>query len=344
LAAAKAVVVAHEQAAEAARRAALADAARAALVGEQEVVAAAGLRRLEDETGAAAAELARLQVEAAGARADLAENEVELTALLPVMQRLSAAPAATILAVPESPTDSVRGILVLQTVAGVIEQRSAAVRAEAARVAGLLVRIAAEQKVLAAAVAAQQAAEQALDAQIAAARAAQEADTDNALAEQAAAVRANVKVRDLREMIANLQGGGDFGAVPTGPGAPVSGMLIENFGEPTIAGPAEGVTYQAAPGARVVAPCGGPVLFADHFRNYGLLVIVGCGAGQDFALSGMSRLDVSSGQMVARGQPLGQMQDFNAKTPTAQPHLYVELLQNGAPVDPTAWLSTGGSG
>jgi septal ring factor EnvC (AmiA/AmiB activator) len=121
-------------------------------------------------------------------------------------------------------------------------------------------------------------------------------------------------------------------------------MLVENFGDPTIAGPAQGVTYQAAPGARVVAPCGGPVLFADHFRSYGLLVIVGCGGDVDFALSGMSRLDVSSGQLVARGQPVGEMQDFDAKNPTTQPHLYVELLQNGAPADPTSWLSSGGSG
>jgi septal ring factor EnvC (AmiA/AmiB activator) len=302
------------------------------LVGEQEVVAAAGLRRLEDETGAAAAALGRLEVAAAEARADLGRNEVALTALLPVMQRLSAAPAATILAVPESPSDSVRGILVLQTVAGVIEQRSEAVRAQAARVADLMGRVA----------------EAALSAQILAARAAEAADTDTAMSEAAAAVAANVKVRDLREVIAKLQSRGSGSAVaeavPTGPGAPVSGMLIENFGDPTIAGPAQGVTYQAAPGARVTAPCGGPVLFADHFRSYGLLVVVACGGGNDFALSGMSRLDVSSGQMVARGQPVGEMQDFDAKTPTAQPHLYVEFLQNGAPADPGSWLSAGGSG
>jgi septal ring factor EnvC (AmiA/AmiB activator) len=350
LAAAKAAVVAHEQAAGFARQRARADAEQAALVGEQEVAAAAGLRRLEDETGGAAEELGRLEVEAGAARADLARNEVALTALLPVMQRLSAAPAATMLAVPESPNDSVRGILVLQSVAGVIEERSEAVRAEAARVAGLVGQMTAEQKVLVAAVAAQRGAEAALTAQIEAARAAEAADTDTAMAEAAAAVRANVKVQDLRGMIANLQSGDGSasqageGAVPTGPGAPVSGMLVENFGDPTIAGPAQGVTYQAAPGARVVAPCGGPVLFADHFRSYGLLVIVGCGGDVDFALSGMSRLDVSSGQLVARGQPVGEMQDFDAKNPTTQPHLYVELLQNGAPADPTSWLSSGGSG
>jgi len=348
LAAAKAAVVAHDEAAAAARQRAQADAARAALVGEQEVVAAAGLRRLEDETGAAAAALGRLEVAAAEARADLGRNEVALTALLPVMQRLSAAPAATILAVPESPSDSVRGILVLQTVAGVIEQRSEAVRAQAARVADLMGQVAAQRRVLLAAVAAQRVAEAALSAQILAARAAEAADTDTAMSEAAAAVAANVKVRDLREVIAKLQSRGSGSAVaeavPTGPGAPVSGMLIENFGDPTIAGPAQGVTYQAAPGARVTAPCGGPVLFADHFRSYGLLVVVACGGGNDFALSGMSRLDVSSGQMVARGQPVGEMQDFDAKTPTAQPHLYVEFLQNGAPADPGSWLSAGGSG
>jgi septal ring factor EnvC (AmiA/AmiB activator) len=136
--------------------------------------------------------------------------------------------------------------------------------------------------------------------------------------------------------------------LPEGPGeagiSPVAGYVVQNFGDPTVAGPATGLIYRAAPGARVVAPCAGPVLFADKFQSYGLLVIIGCSADYDFVLSGMSRLNVAAGQRLARGQPVGVMLGYDAKNPGRQPALYVELRQNGTPVDPANWLTGGGSG
>jgi septal ring factor EnvC (AmiA/AmiB activator) len=363
---AQAAAVAHGDAAQDARQRARADSARAALLAEQQVAAAARLRVLENQTGQAAGSLARLQAESAAQVTALQANEVALTALLPIMQRLSAAPAATILATPESSVDSVRGILVLQALAGEIATRSASVRAQAASVASLLAQISAQQHVLLAAVAAEKAAEDRLTAQINAARTAEMADLDTAVAQAAAALRADQSVRDLRDAIGNLQAAAPSVATPVvarAPAppaqalggtpapltqafgsAPVSGMVVENFGDPTIAGPAQGITYKAAPGARVVAPCAGPVLFADHFKSYGLLVILGCNAGTDFVLSGMNRLDVAAGQKIARGQPIGEMTGFDAKNPASEPHLYVELLLNGAPVSPVLLLAAGGAG
>jgi septal ring factor EnvC (AmiA/AmiB activator) len=363
---AQAAAVAHGDAAQDARQRARADSARAALLAEQQVAAAARLRVLENQTGQAAGSLARLQAESAAQVTALQASEVALTALLPIMQRLSAAPAATILATPESSVDSVRGILVLQALAGEIATRSASVRAQAASVASLLAQISAQQHVLLAAVAAEKAAEDRLTAQINAARTAEMADLDTAVAQAAAALRADQSVRDLRDAIGNLQAAAPSVATPVvarAPAppaqalggtpapltqafgsAPVSGMVVENFGDPTIAGPAQGITYKAAPGARVVAPCAGPVLFADHFKSYGLLVILGCNAGTDFVLSGMNRLDVAAGQKIARGQPLGEMTGFDAKNPASEPHLYVELLLNGAPVSPVLLLAAGGAG
>jgi septal ring factor EnvC (AmiA/AmiB activator) len=330
-----------------ARQRARADAEQAALLGEEEVTAALRLRRLEVEAAEAADGLARLRGQAAAAEAALAGDEVGLKALLPIMQRLSAAPAATILAVPEGPVDSVRGILVLQAVAGEIQVRAARVRAEAAVVARLSGEVARQQVVLAGAVAAEGRAETALTEQIGEARAAELADADIAVAEAAAAAAANVKIQNLEGMVSAVQGAApDDGAAaaPFAGFAPVAGTIVENFGDPTAAGPAEGVTYEAAPGARVVAPCAGPVLFADNFKSYGLLVILGCGAGTDFTLSGMHRLDVVAGEKVARGQPLGQMAGLDPLAPANKPRLYVEFLQNGAPVSPASWVSGGGSG
>jgi septal ring factor EnvC (AmiA/AmiB activator) len=345
LKAAEQTAAGHKAAAAAAQRQVQKDAAQAALLAEQEVQSAAQLRRLEAETGGDAGRLSSLQAQFAAASRGLQATEAALTNLLPVMQRLSAQPGAILLAAPESPVDSVRGVLVLQEIAGEIEQRAKAVRAQSLAAAALLHKMTAQQVALDNAVAAQQQAEAVLNAQIAAAKAAQAADADVAAREAADAVKGWKNVASLRAMIEALQ---QAAPVTAGPGeagiSPVAGYVVQNFGDPTVAGPATGLIYRAAPGARVVAPCAGPVLFADKFQTYGLLVIIGCSADYDFVLSGMSRLDVAAGQRLARGQPVGVMLGYDAKTPGRQPSLYVELRQNGTPVDPASWLSGGGSG
>jgi septal ring factor EnvC (AmiA/AmiB activator) len=335
----------HKAAAAAAQRQAQKDAGQAALLAEQQVQAAARLRRLEAQTGWDAGRLASLQAQSAAASRDLKTSEAALTNLLPIMQRLSAQPGAILLAAPGSPVDSVRGILVLQEIAGQIEQRAEQVRAESANAAALLHKMSAQQVALDNAVAAQLKAEAALNAQIAAARVAETADSDTAAREAADAVKGWRNVASLRAMVQALQ---HAAPLPAGPGetgiSPVAGYVVQNFGDPTLAGPATGLIYRAAPGARVVAPCAGPVLFADKFQSYGLLVIIGCTADYDFVLSGMARLDVAAGQLLARGQPVGEMLEYDAKDPGKQPALYVELRQNGTPVDPANWLTGGGSG
>jgi len=345
LTAAEQTATGHKEAAAAARRQAQKDAAQAALLAEQQVQAAAQLRRLEAQTGWDAGQLASLQAQSAAASRDLKRNEAALTNLLPIMQRLAAQPAAILLAAPESPADSVRGILVLQAIAAQIEQRAAAVRAQSASAAALLQKTAAQQAALDNAVAAQQRAEAALSAQIAAAKTAEAADQDVAAREAADALKGGKNIANLHAMIGKLQQSAPQPQSPQTAGiSPVAGYVVQNFGDPTVAGPATGLIYRAAPGAHVVAPCAGPVLFADKFQSYGLLVIIGCSADYDFVLSGMSRLNVTAGQRLARGQPVGQMLGYDAKDPARQPALYVELRQNGTPVDPANWIGGGGSG
>jgi len=343
---------ADETAADAARRQARRDAARAALLAEQQVAAAVQLRGLEEQTGHAADVYAALQAKEAEAARDLQQNAAALTQLLPIMQRLATAPAATMLATPESPTDSIRGILVLQGIAANIELRAAAVQAQTRNLHGLMTAITAQQVVLRADIAAQQTAEDALTRQIASARAAELADLDIAAAQAAASAQADTNILDLRGMLGQLQPAGPPNAPPAATQgtpaqagiAPVAGRITQNFGDPTVAGPAEGVIYHAVADARVTAPCAGPVLFANRFQSYGLLVILDCGGGYDFVLSGMHRLDVSPGQRVARGQPLGQMGGYGGAK-TGQPgDLYVELRRGGLPVDPVLWLVDGGAG
>ena len=154
---------------------------------------------------------------------------------------------------------------------------------------------------------------------------------------------------------------------------PVNGTLVRNWGDPEDGEPAAGQTWQTDPGARVVAPCGGTVAFAEPFRGYGLLVIIDCGGGFHAVISGMDRLAVHPGRSVQEGDTIGAMRaetpsaeesgavplsvspsvlPFGATpgeaaepspgTPPGPPVLYFELRKAGRPVNPGPWLRPAG--
>ena len=144
-------------------------------------------------------------------------------------------------------------------------------------------------------------------------------------------------------------------ATPTGPGTiasgahptgqlmtPVVGHVVQHFGTPTAAGPATGVSFQAAPAARVVSPCSGRVEFAAPFHAYGLLVIVDCGGGYHAVLAGMESLDTGAGRVVHVGAPVGEMPRWNPADDSHPPHLYVELRHGGTAIDPLPWFAKSG--
>jgi septal ring factor EnvC (AmiA/AmiB activator) len=122
----------------------------------------------------------------------------------------------------------------------------------------------------------------------------------------------------------------------------VVGTVIRSWGDPTLAGPATGISYQTPPGARVVSPCSGNVVFGSPFHSYGLLVILDCGGGYDFVLAGLDRLDVSVGQHLQSGEPVGIMAGWDPNQPADRPKLYMELRLNGEPVNPVPWVHAQG--
>jgi septal ring factor EnvC (AmiA/AmiB activator) len=122
---------------------------------------------------------------------------------------------------------------------------------------------------------------------------------------------------------------------------PVVGKQIRGFGDQTEGGAATGVSYQAPPNARVIAPCSGKVAFADRFRSYGLLLILDCGGGYHAVLSGFERLDAKAGQSVDTGEPVGTMANWEPGGNGRRPALYLELRRDGVPVDPAPWLRGG---
>ena len=345
-AAAQAEIKAHQEAEAqaAAHRQAVAD--KAAALAQQQVQTAAALRGLEDQTSQDAAQLAQLLAQQDAAAAKLDEAGTALKKLLPVMQRLSTAPATTLLAAPLAPQDAVRGIAIMQGMAAAVAAQASAVKTETEKLTTAINQAQDAKQRLDAAVAAQQAAEAKLSADIDHAKADEQAAADQEVAQAAAAAKAKHELSGLDQAIANLlpkpPPQAPLARIPAGgAGAPVAGHVIQPYGAPTPAGPATGISYAAAPGGRVTSPCNGVVLYGGPLTGYGNVVITDCGAGLSAVLAGMSHLDVTQGQRVAHGQPLGSMQAYDPANPARQPRLYVELRRNGAPVDPTSWLAAG---
>jgi len=146
--------------------------------------------------------------------------------------------------------------------------------------------------------------------------------------------------RQREAALAPLSSGGTLASAAQPKGqltAPVAGTVFRSWGDPTDAGPATGISYHAAPSARVVSPCTGRVSFAEQFRSYGLLLILDCGGGYHAVLAGFERLDVKAGQDLRAGEPVGVMPGWDPGAGN-RPSLYIELRHGEQPVNPAPWL------
>jgi murein hydrolase activator len=122
---------------------------------------------------------------------------------------------------------------------------------------------------------------------------------------------------------------------------PAIGSLVGRFGETDEVGlTAKGITVQTRPNAPVVAAYDGKVIYAGPFRGYGRIIIIEHGHGFLTLLAGLDRIDVQTGQGLLAGEPVGTMRGADGIGDARSRHLYIELRQDGAPVDPLAWLST----
>ncbi len=370
----RAAELANVRAAEARQGQAEAEAKRLA---QERVATAAALRTLEEATGDAATTMSDLARRRAEAEARLQARAAELGPLLPLIERLSLYPAETLLAVPGGPESSLTGLLVLKGMARQLETDAEAVRVEQAEVARLTEAMTQQGRRLSDAQSAQAVQAAALDRQImdAQARGKQAEDAAAAAAQRAAdqagqaqTLRAALTQLDVSRRQDEARARADAAladrqrqeaaaaearrrqtalAQPAGPGldqargqlgAPVAGNVVKAFGEPGDAGATTGISYAVPPAARVSAPCDGKVVFAGPFRSFGQLMILDCGGGYHFVLAGLDRLDVAVGRPVQRGEPVGVMPSWDPRAPANRPLLYLELRQQGLPINPAPFL------
>ena len=108
-------------------------------------------------------------------------------------------------------------------------------------------------------------------------------------------------------------------------------------------GTEHGVSMSTLPRAVVCAPADGSVVFSGRYRTYGQLLIINTGGGYYVLLAGMDRINVSPGEFVLTGEPVGAMGEGSTRMATAAavgaaaPVLYIELRKDGTAIDPGPW-------
>ena len=315
---------------------------------------AAAAQAAEKELGQIEETLATLQEARLAKAAELDRKRKSLMASLAALERLAMTPAAAVL-VKESPVDFARGSLLLRYAVPELERRAGNLAGDIAQMDSLGREIElrhARAQSLAAAVEQDR---QQLTALLKRKLDLQRQTASLNSANEARIARLASQAKDLRELLEKLatekpqspsiSRPANVRPFPTQPGSlvpPVSGQLVgARFGTPDSAAGSttRGIYLESRPGATVVAPFDGQILFRGPFRSYGEILIIQHDGGYHSLLAGLARSDAVVGQWVLAGEPVGVMgpsQDGN-------PKLYMELRRDGHPIDPVPWLGNSDS-
>lgn len=122
---------------------------------------------------------------------------------------------------------------------------------------------------------------------------------------------------------------------------PTAGYITSGFSRsrrhPILnrARPHEGVDITAPRGTPIISAAKGRIRFSGRDGDYGLTVEVDHGFGVVTRYAHASKLLVTRGQMVDRGQTIGLVGETGL---ASGPHLHYEVLVNGKPTNPHTWF------
>lgn len=328
---------------------------------------AASIQQAEAGVAAAEARIVLLNRQRAALRADLGARQEPLVRLTAALQQFSRRPLALSVLQPGSVKEMVYTRALLASAVPVVRARTAdlrsqlarsrALRRQAAQLAGSLQQemgtLTQRRQQLAALETTQQ-----LASRQASGNAARESEHALALAEHARDLDSLIgeldRAGDLRRRLAALPGpvlrpprpeDARLAAAPAaapepasaaGPPPdpyllPVAGRTIAGFGAAEDVGTSHGITLAPRPGAEVVAPAAGRVVFAGPYRGYGRIVIIDHDGGWTSLVTGLVRLDVHIGDRLVGGSPLGVAGQ-------GQPTISLELRREGEPVNPLQYV------
>ena len=187
-------------------------------------------------------------------------------------------------------------------------------------------------------------------------------DTKNKLAQlEAAAAAAEKKQKEAAEAAAAAKkvqaaaASKNTGSSSSSAGSPVvsgngtfthpcpAGYISSTFGYRTqpIAGAStnhKGIDFAAATGTPIYAATAGTVISAGYAGNAGNLLVINHGNGLLTYYMHCSKIYVSAGQKVSKGQNVAAVGTTGNST---GPHLHLELLHNGERLNPLFYFETG---
>lgn len=335
-------------------RAALADDAAAR---DRLALAELGLRIQSAEAGLAAAQ-ARLAIARTMERQQqvrLAAQQRPLLELVASLQMLTRRPPLALFAQPGATSDLIHSRAMIEAVLPHVRARTAILRRELARSRALHgareatyaavqrahAQLAQQRNTLA-----RSAAERRIRAAALNSSAGLEADRAIALAQDATDIsdlvghlEASGAVRDRLAALSGpmarpgsvIDSRGESVAVPRAANPvyrlPVIGSVEQGMGEQTGVGArARGLTILAAPGAQIVAPADGRIVYAGLFRSYGRIIIIDHGGGWTSLIANMVAVSARVGDEVTQGAPVG-------RAGPDRPRITVELRRAGQPMD-----------
>ena len=128
------------------------------------------------------------------------------------------------------------------------------------------------------------------------------------------------------------------GETRTGLVSPVNGRVTSGFGmrrHPILGYKRmhKGLDFKAGYGAPIYAVTDGTIVYAGRHGGHGNFVKIDHGSGMATGYAHMSRIAVSSGSRVRRGQVIGYVGSTGLST---GPHLHYELYRNGRAVNPSS--------
>jgi murein DD-endopeptidase MepM/ murein hydrolase activator NlpD len=120
--------------------------------------------------------------------------------------------------------------------------------------------------------------------------------------------------------------------------APVDGSLVAGFGYRTSPWPEfhKGVDLAAEYGSQVRAAAAGTVVSAGwDSGGFGIKVDIDHGNGYHTWYAHLSRVEVTPGERIAKGQPIAFVGSTGEST---GPHLHYQVMYAGNPIDPEPFL------
>ena len=141
------------------------------------------------------------------------------------------------------------------------------------------------------------------------------------------------RVRSLRQEA----GEGQTVVTVTAQNTGLPGVLSRNSLLEPVVGALEngssGLSYATQPGAQVIAPADGKVLYAGPYHKNGQVLILEITTGYDAVLAGLGRVTVKPNDQLLAGEPVGTM-----PADPVDNRLYFEVRHGGHGLSPAPWL------